>query len=82
MESINYPLSNMQLELLKLFSRDIEDNDVKEIKKLIVRYLSEKLANNANEIWEKKGWTNDDMEKLLNTHMRTPYEDNSKKIKS
>lgn len=79
MESINYPLSNMQLELLKLFSRDIEDNDVKEIKKLIVRYLSEKLANNANEIWEKKGWTNDDMEKLLNTHMRTPYEDNNKK---
>ncbi len=82
MESINYPLSNMQLELLKLFSRDIEDNDVKEIKKLIVRYLSEKLANNANEVWEKKGWTNEDMEKLLNTHMRTPYENNSKKIKS
>lgn len=69
----------MQLELLKLFSRDIEDKDVKEIKKLIVKYLSNRLAKNADEVWKEKGWTNEDMEKLLNTHMRTPYKDNNKK---
>jgi len=78
MKSINYPLSNMQLELLKLFSRDIEDNDVKEIKKLIVKYLAQKLANTANKVWEEKDWTNEDMDKFLNTHMRTPYKDQDK----
>lgn len=79
MESRNYPLSNMQLELLKLFSRDIDDKDVKEIKKLIVKYLSNKLAKTTNKIWEEKGWTDEDMDKLLNTHMRTPYKEQNKK---
>lgn len=75
MKSINYPLSNMQLELLKLFSRDIEDKDVQEIKKLIVKYLSQKLGSAANEIWEEKNWTDEAMDKLLHTHRRTPYKD-------
>jgi len=71
MEPINYPLSNMQLELLKLFSRDIEENDIQEIKRLIVKYLSSKLADKADKVWTEKNWSNDDMEKLLNTHLRT-----------
>ena len=75
MESINYPLSNMQLELLKLFSRDVEDSDLKEIKRLIVRYLSQKLTEKADKIWEEKNWTNEDMDELVNTHMRTPYKE-------
>ena len=73
MESINFPLSKVQLELLKLFSRDIEDNDLKEIKKLIVKYLSNKLSKDADKVWEEKNWSNEDMDKFLNTHMRTPY---------
>ena len=73
MESMNFPLSNIQLELLKLFSRDIEDNDLKEIKRLIVIFLSTKLSNQADKVWDEKNWTNKDMDKLLNTHMRTPY---------
>ncbi len=35
MESVNFPLSNVQLELLKLFSRDIGDNDLKEINRCL-----------------------------------------------
>ena len=73
MESINFPLSNIQLELLKLFSRDIKEKDLKEIKRLIVKYLSKKLANESDKIWEDKNWTNEDMDKFLKTHMRTPY---------
>ena len=75
MKSINYPLSNMQLELLKLFSRDIEETDLKEIKRLIVSYLSVKLSDEADKVWEEKGWTNEKMDEFLNTHMRTPYKD-------
>ena len=73
MESINFPLSNIQLELLKLFSRDIEDKDLKEIKRLIAKYLASKLSNQADKVWEDKNWSNEDMDKFLNTHMRTPY---------
>lgn len=73
MQTLNRPLSNMQLELLKLFSRDIAEEDLKAIKMLIVEYLSDKLDRQTDKVWEEKGWTEEDMEKLLNTHMRTPY---------
>jgi hypothetical protein len=27
----------------------------------------------ADEAWERNGWTAEDEQRLLNTHMRTPY---------
>lgn len=64
----------MQLELLKLFSRDLSEEDLKAIKRLIVRYLAEKTTYLADQVWEEKGWTNEDMDQFLETHMRTPYQ--------
>ncbi len=72
---MNYPLSNIQIELLKLFSRDIEDKDIIEIKKLIVKYLAKKLTNHTDKIIEEKKWTDQDFERMLNTHMRTHYKE-------
>ena len=74
MEAVEYPLSNMQLELLKLFSRDIKEEDLIEIKRLIVRYLADRLAEKADEVWDEQSWSDEKMEELLNTHMRTKYE--------
>lgn len=67
------PLNNHQLEILKLFSRELDDKDLIEIKKLIVKYLADKITRMADEVWEEKNWTNDDMKRLLKTHKRTPY---------
>lgn len=66
-------LNSQQLEILKLFSRELDDNDLIEIKRLIVKYLSDKITNLADGVWEKENWTNNDMERLLKTHKRTPY---------
>ncbi len=66
-------LNSQQLEILKLFSRELDHKDLIEIKRLIVTYLSEKITNMADGVWEKENWTNDDMERLLKTHKRTPY---------
>lgn len=66
-------LNKNQLEILKLFSRDLDDSDLVAIKRLIVKYLAEKITKMADEVWEKNNWTDEDMDKLLNTHMRTPY---------
>ena len=73
MHQQNYPLTNMQLELLKLFTRDIEETDLIEIKRMIVKHLGKKLAQKADKVWEEKQWTNDDMDNLFNMHLRTPY---------
>lgn len=66
-------LNSHQLEILKLFSRDLDESDLIAIKKLIVKYLAEKITKMADEVWDKNNWTDKDMERLLNTHMRTPY---------
>lgn len=66
-------MTNAQLELLKLFSRDVPEEDLIELKQLIVNYLAEKLGQKADEIWEEKGWTNEDMKRMSREHIRTPY---------
>ncbi|MEO1628974.1 MAG: hypothetical protein AAFV25_27755, partial [Bacteroidota bacterium] len=71
MESGKYPLSNVQLELLKLFFRDLEEKDIVEIRKLIINYLSDKLDRQTSKVWKEKNLSNDDMDDLLNSHLRT-----------
>ena len=66
-------MTNAQLELLKLFSRDVPEEDLIELKQLIVNYLAEKLGQKADEIWEEKGWTNEDMKRMSREHIRTLY---------
>lgn len=66
-------LNVQQLDILKLFSRELDDKDFIAIKRLIVKYLGEKITTLTDEVWEEKGWTNEDMKDLLKTHKRTPY---------
>ncbi len=70
-------LNPTQLEILKLFSRELPEKDLKEIKSLIVKYLGKKIMDHADEIWEKNNWTNEDMERMLLNHERTPYNNNN-----
>jgi len=70
----HFPLSNIQLELLNLFSRSLSEEDLKAIKRLITAYLAEKLNRMADEVWDEKGWTREDMDALLKKHLRTPYQ--------
>lgn len=72
-EPLKMPLTQAQIEILSLLSRDLDDHDLKEIKRRIVQYLAEKLDRLTDQVWEEKDWTEEDMAKMLETHMRTPY---------
>lgn len=73
-----HKLSNLQLELLKLFARNVSEKDLIEIKTLIAKYFAKKAMDSADKVWDEKGWTDKDAERMANTHMRTPYKtDNS-----
>lgn len=79
MESANpkaAPLTNLQLELVKLFAKEVEEEDLRNIKQLIANYFSEKAMDMADQVWEEKEWTDEDAERMLNTKMRTPYRPN------
>ena len=73
---IQTPLNNAQLEILKLFSRHLDDADLLEIKRIITKYLADKANKLATEVWKEKGWTDKDMDALSKKHLRTPYKIN------
>ena len=65
MSTLNYPLNNAQVELMKLFSTNLSESDLKDLKELLSRFYAEKAVNAADEVWDQKGLTNEDMDQWL-----------------
>lgn len=70
MDEIKKPLSNVQLEILKAFSHDLSDEELKDFKETIAGYFARKAIKSANKVWDEKGWTDEDVDKILETKMR------------
>ena len=66
MSVLNYPLSNVQIELMKLFRTNLSEQELFELKDLIAKFYADKATAAANKIWDEKGLTNEDMDKWLN----------------
>lgn len=64
--TVHPPLSNVQAELLKLFSAEIPENDLLELRKVIAKFLLEKARDNADAVWDKKGYTDEKLQEILN----------------
>jgi len=59
-------MSNVQLELLKIYSADIPNEELIELKNVLAGFFAEKAIKSADRIWDEKGLTNDDMDAWLN----------------
>ena len=66
MNLLNYPLTNVQIELMKLFSTGLSDKELIELKDLLSGFYANKAIAEADAIWDVRGLTDDDMEKWLN----------------
>jgi len=62
---INQNFSNIQLELLKLYSTDVQEAELKDIKNFLAQYFAQKAINKADKIWDKQGFDNDTMDRWL-----------------
>ena len=65
MSLLNYPLSNVQVELMKLFSTNLSDKELIELKDLLSVFYAEKAISQADAIWDEKGLNDQDMDKWL-----------------
>ena len=63
--SIHPPLSNIQAELLKLFSADIPDKHLAELKKMMALFLLDKARDKADSVWDEKGYTDETLQQIL-----------------
>lgn len=67
---LSFPLSNLQLQLLRLYADSVSEEDLKAIQRMIARYFADKASAEAQEVWEEKGYN---AQQLLEENMRTLY---------
>ncbi len=66
-------MSNLQLELLKLYSTEIPEEQLLEIKRLLADYFARLIDRDMEKLWKEKGWTKEKIEEWKTSHFRTPY---------
>lgn len=71
MQNFGQPLTNTQLEILKAFSHELNHAELQEFRDLIAKYFAKRATLSANKVWDSKGWTDEDVDKMLNTKMRS-----------
>jgi hypothetical protein len=65
--SVQQPaLSNAQMELIKLYSTNLDDRELLELKNILVQHFSRKAINEADSLWEEKGMSAQTMNDWLN----------------
>jgi len=65
MDSAKPPFTNAQLEIMKLFSKEMNEQDLIELKTLLGKFYAKKASDLADKIWEERGYTQADMDKWL-----------------
>lgn len=63
-------LSNMQSVLLKMFMHDLPESQLQEIKELLAKYFESKVNKEMDDLWDKKGWSDVQMDTWSKEHMR------------
>ena len=68
------PLTNLQLELLRLYGTDLADEELEEVRKLLARFIAQKAVREADRVWDERGLTNEDMDAWLDASTRRSLE--------
>jgi hypothetical protein len=75
MTVLDKPLSNLQIELLQLYSQNVSEEDLIAIRRLLARYFADRASDEMDKLWEEEGWTNDTMDDWLSDGEVTESED-------
>ena len=70
---LNTPLSNLQLELLRVFSHNLSEKEIGEVKALLLDYFSKKAIEEADKVWEDEKWNDEKIQAILNDSERSSY---------
>jgi len=59
-------LTNTQLEILKTFAYEIQEEELQDLKKVLVKFFADRIRSKTGRIWQEKGYTNQTMQDWLN----------------
>jgi len=63
-------LTNVQIELLKIFRYDLPETQLVELKNILAKYFAQKATEEMDKLWDENSWTNDTMEEWAHEHLR------------
>jgi|GEM_PF-1181546 len=69
--SVKQPLSNVQLELLRVFAHQVSDNDLSGLRQMIAEFFAHRAVIAADVSWDRNGRSETDVQRLLNTKLRS-----------
>jgi len=64
--TINTHLSNVQQELLKIYSTDISDDELLKLRKVMAEFFKKELLQETSKFANDHNFTNKDFDRLLN----------------
>lgn len=63
-KEIKPPLSNIQMELLKLYSVGVDEQTLKDLKKEMAKFFLKRLRSQADAVWGAKQYSDDSFKSL------------------
>ncbi|MEO8146815.1 MAG: hypothetical protein ABI723_04205 [Bacteroidia bacterium] len=69
-------MTNLQIELMKVFRYELDEKQLLEIRAMLANYFADKLTEEMDKVWKEKGWTDETIKQFSQEHMRTPYKRN------
>ncbi|AYL96102.1 hypothetical protein [Mucilaginibacter celer] len=66
-------LTNLQLEIIKLFNYDLADGQLLEIKDILASYFANSATKEMDKLWNNNGWNNELMEQWANERLRNNH---------
>jgi len=63
-------LTNIQLELLKLFQYNLSEKQLLEIRNILAKYFAKTATAEMDKLWEDNDWNNNIMKAWADEHLR------------
>lgn len=63
-------LTNVQIELLKLFQYNLPEKQLAEIKNILAKYFANTATDEMDKLWDENKWNDRTIENWTNEHLR------------
>ena len=70
-QTIPTRLSNLQMELLRLYPYAVSDSELRDIQKLLADYFAQKVDKEMDQLWDSNNWSEETIESWKSEHLRS-----------
>lgn len=73
MQSSVLKFNRAQREVLNVVSTLQSEEDLKDLRRVLVKFMNERLQRETERLWESGEWSQEKLDKMAREHLRTPY---------